>query len=246
MKLLKEELSYKGAKVKILTDKKRFADIAAKEMIKQREILEKYIAEDKDFLDSLKPIEIKSSAPEIVKKMAEGAKIAGVGPMAAVAGTIAEYMAKAMVKAGAKTAVVENGGDIFAVSNRKIVIGLYAGYTKLSDKLAFGLDKKNTPISICSSSKMGHSLSFGDCDLATVFSRKAAVADGVATAVANKVKKQSDIQPTLEWANGLKDVDGVLIVKEDKIGMIGNIPKLLKNEDALLKEKVTKEDFYRL
>ena len=178
--------------------------------------------------------------------MAIGGKIANVGPMAAVAGTLAEFCVRKMMKEGAKTALVENGGDIFAYSSVPLYIGIYAGYTKLADKLALRLDPKNTPLSICSSSKLGHSLSFGDCDLASVFSKKSYIADAVATAVANKIKQEKDIKPTLEWAIKLKDVIGVLVVKNDKLGMIGDTQKLVLNKDVALKDKVTKEPFYKL
>ncbi len=246
MNIIKREYKYKETHVKILTDNKKYIDIAIEELIKQRNLLEDYIKKDIFFLSALEPVAIKKNAPEIVKLMAEGGKIANVGPMAAVAGTIAEFMVNAMLKKGAAIALVENGGDIFAVAKQSVYIGIYAGYTKLKDKLAFVLNDENTPLSICSSSKLGHSLSFGDCDLATVFSKKGNVADAVATAVGNKVKKDKDIKKTLEWAIKLKGVDGVLVVRNDKFGMIGNIPPLLSSKDKSLKDKVTKEEMYIL
>jgi ApbE superfamily uncharacterized protein (UPF0280 family) len=246
MDLIKKEVRYKDTRLKILTNNEEFVDIAVNELQKQRGFIENYISKDKNFLTSLKPIKIKKNSPKVVRLMAEGGKIADVGPMAAVAGTLAEFCVRKMIKKGAKIAVVENGGDIFAYTSIPIYIGIYAGYTKLSDKLALKLDPKNTPISVCSSSKLGQSLSFGNCDLASVFSKKSYVADAVATAVANKVKEESDIAPALRWAISLKDVMGVLIVKDNKVGLIGNIQKLISNKDVFLKDKVTKEPFYTL
>jgi len=230
-----------------LTDNQPLISKAYDELVKQRTLIEQYIEKNKFFQTTLEPIKIEKNAPEIVKLMAQGAKLANVGPMAAVAGTIAEFICKDMVKKGANVAIVENGGDIFAITNTTIKVGLFSGNNKLSGKLAFELNKDNTPLSICSSSSLlGHSLSFGKCDLATVFSKKSYVADAVATAVGNKVKKESDIPKTLHWAINLKDVGGVIIIKNDKIGIIGDIPRLIKSEDENIKNKITKEDFYKL
>ena len=240
-----KEIRYKDSRLKILTDKEEYMDVAVEELQKQRGLIEEYILKHKEFLSSLKPVKVKD-APEIVRLMAQGAKIANVGPMAAVAGTLAEFCVRKMMKHGAKTALVENGGDVFAYTSIPLHIGIYAGYTKLADKLALRLDPENTPLSICSSSKLGHSLSFGNCDLASVFSKKSYVADAVATAVANRVKEENDIEPTLKWALKLKDVIGVLIVKDDKVGIMGDTQKLVSNKDAALKEKVTKEPIYKL
>lgn len=241
-----EELIYKNSRIKILTDKKPLIKVAFDELLKQRKLIENYIKKDPFFLSTLKPHKVKKSAPEIVKLMAQGAKTANVGPMASVAGTIAEFIAKKLIQKGTKIAVVENGGDIFAITNKEIIIGLFSGQNKIAEKLAFKLNKNNTPLAICSSSSLlGHSISFGKCDLATVFSKKSYIADAVATAVGNKVKEIKDIQKTLNWAIKLKDVQGVIIIKDHKIGMIGNIPKLLLSKDEKLRSKVTKDPIYK-
>jgi hypothetical protein len=241
-----EGIQHKGARLKIIVDDASFIRIAQEELELSRSLVEAYIDKHPEFLSALVPIPISPDAPHIVNTMAEGTIPAKVGPMAAVAGTISEYVARRLIAAGSKTAVVENGGDIFAIASEPVTIGIYAGHTPLADKLAFRLDKHNTPLSICSSSKMGHSLSFGDCDLACVFSKSGSLADGVATAVGNRVKIVSDIQPALEWAKAIPGVDGVIIVKDDRIGLIGSVPELVASKDRLLKDKVTKELFYEL
>ncbi|MFH2028588.1 MAG: UPF0280 family protein [Nanoarchaeota archaeon] len=246
MALYDEEILYKNSRIKILTDKKSLIKSAFDELVKQRTLIENYIKEDLFFLSTLKPYKVKKQAPKIVKSMADGAIIAGVGPMAAVAGTIAEFICRKMVEKGAKVAIVENGGDIFAITDREIIIGLFSGQDKIAEKLAFKLNRSNTPISICSSSsKLGHSLSFGKCDLATVFSKKSHIADAVATAVGNQIKEITDIEPTLNWAIGLKGVVGVIVIKDGKVGMNGNIPKLILSKDEKLRQKVTKDEIYK-
>jgi hypothetical protein len=245
MALYIEELLYKDTRIKVLTDKKSFVKTAFDEVVRQRSAIEDYISSDPLFLSALKPYKIRADAPKIVRLMSEGGKIAGVGPMAAVAGTISELTARKMIKEGAKVAIVENGGDIFAVSDREVTIGLFSGNNDIVEKLAFRLDESTTPLSVCSSSSLlGHSLSFGRCDLATVFSRKSHVADAAATAAANKVKNINDIEPVLNWLVSLRHVQGAIIIKDSKVGMIGDIPRLLLSKDKKLKDKVTKDTIY--
>ncbi len=235
-----QTLTYKTSKLKVITDKKETISTIEKELITQRTLIETYA--DKEFLNSLAPIKTKKDAPHIIKEMATAAKIAKVGPMAAVAGTLAEFCAKkAIALHNPKTLIVENGGDIYAYTKSKITIGLFSGQNKLKDKLCFHLTDENTPISICSSSSnMGHSLSFGKCDLAVILSKKASIADALATAAANKIKTEKDIKKTLEWLKKKKHFEGAIIIKDKKIGMIGNIPKLTKNQDSNLETKITK------
>ena len=233
-------LQYKDSKIKILADEEKVIDTVYEEVVIQRTIIENYA--DEEFLSSLVPVEIKKNAPLIIKEMTIGAKIAGVGQMATVAGVIAEFAVKRAI-AVHKPAVliVENGGDIFAYTKKKINVGLFSGENKLKDKLCFGLTEGNTPVSICSSSSvMGHSLSFGKCDLAVVLSEKASVADGLCTAAANKVKGCGDIKEVLEWLVGKEYFLGAVIIVDDKIGMIGDVPRLMKNEDLGLEGKVTR------
>jgi hypothetical protein len=243
----KEELIYKNSRIKIITDKKKLVKAAYDELINQRTVIEDFIKKNKVFESSMEPLSVASDAPLIVKLMSDAGKKANVGPMAAVAGIISEFICRKIIEKGAKVAVVENGGDIFAITDKPISVGLYVDKEELSGKLAFRLDKENTPIAICSSSSfMGHSLSTGKCDLATVFSKKGNVADAAATALANMIKEEDDMNDALKWVIGIDGVDGALAIKNDKIGAIGEIPPMIKSDDKNIKEKVTKDESYHL
>jgi hypothetical protein len=149
--------------------------------------------------------------------------------MAAVAGVMAEFAARAGIEAGAEEAIVENGGDIYLQAAGPVTIALHPGTAELTGRLAFSLDPRDTPIAICSSSgKMGHSVSLGECDLATVAARDAALADAAATGAANLVRRVEEINPALELIAAIEGVDGVLIVKDDRIGLAGRLPKLVR------------------
>ncbi|MFC1815286.1 UPF0280 family protein [Thermodesulfobacteriota bacterium] len=241
MKCLRDyhKFSYKGANFRICSDR---YDHIVNEIIRQRRILSDHIIRQPEFLTALTPIALLPDAPMIAKRMHEASLETGVGPMAAVAGVTAQMSAEAALEAGGREAIVENGGDIYITSGSDVVIGLYAGENPLSGKLGLSVGVEDMPIAVCSSSgKMGHSLSLGDCDLATVTSDNAALADAAATLACNLVTSSDQINSVLEKIIRIPGIQGILIVKDDKIGVSGNLPRLVKHRDDHFSEKVTRD-----
>lgn len=172
--------------------------------------------------------------------MIDAAARVGVGPMAAVAGAIAEWGARAAIFSGADEAIVENGGDIYLHSKTPVVVSIFTGTEDFSHDLAFRISPEMMPLSICSSSAaMGRSISYGKADLVTVVSKNAALADAAATALCNAVQGEEDIQPALEKGISVDGVDGVLIVVGEKIGLIGKLPELIRQKDPEADIKIT-------
>ena len=218
--------TYREAVFRICCD--RFDAVTA-EIVRQRRILEDYIGRHPDFRQSLEPLELLTGAPEVAQSMARAAKLAGVGPMAAVAGAMAQCAGLAALDAGAREVIVDNGGDIYICAVVPVIIGLKTGTAELADRLAFSLQPDESPISICSSSgKMGHSMSLGECDLATVVAKDAALADAAATQAANLVRTVDDIDPALENIAAIEGVDGVMIIKGARVGLAGKLPPLVR------------------
>ena len=121
--------------------------------------------------------------------MATAAAKADVGPMATVAGAIASAGIEAMIGAGARFGVIDNGGDIALVSDRDVRVGVHAGTAPLSDKVAFVIPPQKEPFGICTSSAtVGPSLSFGVADAVTIFAPDPLLADAWATAVCNRIR----------------------------------------------------------
>jgi ApbE superfamily uncharacterized protein (UPF0280 family) len=204
-------------------------DVIVAEIVRQRRILEEYIARDPEFKSTLEPIDLRADAPEVARRMAWAARRAGVGPMAAVAGAMAQLAAEAALAAGAEEAIVDNGGDIYLKAVEPVLVALGTGTAKLADRLAFSVQPQETPISICSSSgKMGHSMSFGLCDLATIEAKDTALADAAATQAGNLVKTVDDVDVALERILRIEGVDGVMLVKDDRVGLAGHLPRLVK------------------
>ena len=167
---------------------------AAEAITRHRRQIKRYMLEDKRFQSALDPLEVKDNAPEIVKEMAEAARIVGVGPMASVAGVMAERVGRDLL-VFSEQIIVENGGDIFIKTSRERLLGIYAADSSFTGKLALKLKPDQTPMGVCTSSgTVGHSLSFGKADAAIVLSKWTALADAAATATGNLVKTEEDIQ----------------------------------------------------
>ena len=190
---------------------------------KYREALEKYIEHHPPFLTSLEPISVGDNAPKIVKSMAESARKAGVGPMASVAGAIAEFVGTELL-AFSPEIIVENGGDIFLKSLRKRIIGIYAGKSPLTGTIGLEIEAGQTPLGICTSSGTGgHSLSFGKADAVVVLSPSTPLADAAATAIGNLIKQPADFPKGIKLARSIEGVTGVLIIKDDRVGVWGEV-----------------------
>jgi hypothetical protein len=192
--------------------------------------IERYIDQNLDFLVTLDPIDVPDDAPPIVVKMARAAKKAGVGPMAAVAGAIAEEVGRALMKRSSEV-IVENGGDIFIYAKKPRKVGMFAGNSPFTGKLAIEIAPEDTPMGICTSSgTVGHSLNFGVADAVAVISSSTALADAAATAVSNIVQSADDIPAAIKLAQSIDGVAGVIIIVGEKLGVWGKVK--LSEEDG--------------
>jgi len=191
--------------------------------LKYRSQIEEYIQRHPRFQTTLTPMKFDLLAPEIVKEMLKAGKIAGTGPMASVAGAIAEFVGRDLLKYSPEV-IVENGGDIFIKTLKNRRIGIYAGESPFSERIVIEIEANRTPLGVCTSSgTVGHSLSFGRADAAVVISSSAALADACATAIGNIVKEPSDIPRAIEFAKKIPDIRGTLIIMKDKLGAWGEI-----------------------
>ncbi|MBU1290245.1 UPF0280 family protein [bacterium] len=185
--------------------------------------IENYIDSHPLFKSTLLPYSQDKKAPEIINSMIHTTALCGVGPMAAVAGAIAEFVGKELLNYSSEV-IVENGGDIFIKSNKVRKVSIFAGSSPFSQRIILKIEAKENYIGICTSSGMvGPSLSFGKADAVTVISDSVLLADAAATAVGNRIKIMEDINEGLIYAQKIKGVKGVVIIKDNKKGLWGEI-----------------------
>ncbi|RJX20753.1 MAG: UPF0280 family protein [Ammonifex sp.] len=197
--------------------------LVEKTVKEERSRLEAYIEKDPVFLQSLEPHHLLAGAPQMAVSMAEASRAAGVGPMAAVAGAFADMVGRLLARYS-RDVVVENGGDIYLKTTRKRTIGIFAGDSPLSNRVAVEVLPGQSPLGICTSSAtVGHSVSFGRADAAVVLAQTATLADAVATAACNLVQTAADIEKALAFAQAISGVTGAVVVFGERIGAWGNV-----------------------
>lgn len=205
---------------------------AIRRMRHHRQELLEYITRHPKFRYALEPMEVTEPVPRIVEKMAESARIASVGPMASVAGALADLGLESMVECGAQVAVIENGGEIAAFTDRPIPITLVSSSFAVAGKIGFWITQEDCPVGIAtSSSRTNHAIGFGEADSATVIADDAALADAAATAVCNAVAGrniEASIERGLKESGRIKGVRGTLITREGHVGLAGKLPRIIK------------------
>lgn len=220
----------KESRITIKTNPETFL-AAVLSILEHRAQLEAYVKEEPEFLIALEPIKVWRDAPEVVKRMDEASRIAGVGPMASVAGVIADLSVEAAIDAGAEGVLVENGGEVSLDGAYTFHIALNAKGTVLSGNVGFRITPEWYPIGIATSSATrGHAISFGIADGVTVFSKNAAYADALATRLCNAVVGDSPKQAMeagLSVAKDIREVRGAILVVRDKVGMVGRLPEFV-------------------
>jgi ApbE superfamily uncharacterized protein (UPF0280 family) len=232
-KLFKEAFQIKETQGTVIADREQGVKTAIASLKRNRKALEDYAKRNPIFLYTLEPAAAPAE-PLVARLMAEAAEKANVGPMAAVAGVLADLAVKDMVAAGCKVAVVEDGGEISAMSDKPVDVALAAGDASLSKRFGFRLT--DFPIGVATSSgRFSHALSFGDAEAVTIFCRNAGLADAAATAVGNVVKGEdckAAVQCGIDRALSIEGVDGVLIIYRGFTGTAGKIPQIIKVDSS--------------
>jgi len=224
---------YKETDVWIGVDKKSFhremPKFAEQIIYALRKEADEYLTYDPLYALSLVPYRALDFAPILLKEMSDISFQTGIGPMATVAGAFAERIARELKKKfEIQEIIVENGGDIYADIQEDIEVAIFAGDSPLSDKIGLRIAAKKSPLGICTSSgTVGPSLSFGQADAVMIVCKNAALADAYASVFANKIQTSEDINPVLAQIEREKNILSALVVKDDKLGIIGQFEMTL-------------------
>ena len=239
---MRESFRLKETSVWITADEERYIEVAKHEIMRRRRDLERFVRWHPYFLVTFERYRIDDDVevggtretgeiPEVVRRMIDAADKFGIGPMSAVAGTLAEFTVEAMRDAGATHAMVDNGGDIALINDREVLVGIYAGESQFSNKLALRIKPSASLTGICTSSgTVGHSISFGTADAATVISASASLSDAAATALCNAVTDARSIKEAFDVIKHVEGVEGALVIYRDTLATWGNVPEVVKTK----------------
>jgi uncharacterized protein len=207
----------------LISSDTNLTDQALKSLSKHRNSLETYIKNHPNFRTSLLPLPEDNLAPPIVRDMLAKSSICGVGPMAGVAGAVSEFVGYDLLNQ-TENLIIENGGDIFIKTKKKLIASVYAGESPLSYNVNFIVKPEKTPLGICTSSAtVGPSLSFGKADAVCVISPSATLADAAASAIGNKVKSKQDMKKALDYGIKIPGISGIIIICGNDMGAIGEV-----------------------
>jgi ApbE superfamily uncharacterized protein (UPF0280 family) len=207
---------------------------------RSRAELESYIMEDPFFKITFEPYECAPGAPEVVRRMVRASARAGVGPMAAVAGTIAWLALEDMVEAGCRHGIVDNGGDIALINDRPVVVGIYAGESPVRD-LGLEIMPRDNILGVCTSSgTVGPSISLGSPDAALVISDDVSLADAAATALGNRITDKSSLASAFDFLKDIPVVTGAIGITGDSMATYGRLPEIVRADVEY--ERITKGD----
>ena len=197
-----------------------FVEEARAALLEARAQIIEYAAGRKDFYTSLQPLEMDESAPPVVRDMLLAGIAANVGPMAAVAGAVAQYVGEALLNFSDEV-IVENGGDVYVCTRTPRTMCVVAESAeagcvhlrpRVGDRISYG---------VCTSSgRLGPSLSLGNADSVTVLADRTAVADALATRLCNLVRRPEDVAKVLEHSRSTP-AKGVVIIMKDCFGALG-------------------------
>jgi len=219
----KLEVSYRESDILVSTDREVSLEVVQSLLSRYYSQIEAYIEKKPDFKKSLSPISFDNSAPPIVKKMIESSQITKIGPFASVAGAIASYVGEELLNF-CEEVVVENGGDVFLKIKTPKFLGVYLGEEFSPKNLTLKIKNKDHSFGIASSSSViGHSLNFGKANLLTIICRDTILADGLATALSNRIKNPQDAKALIQDAKKLDAVEAMLIAIENKIYLWGDL-----------------------
>ncbi len=197
---------------------------ASKWIIEARTAIEAYARAHPGFLESYTPLPEDPLAPPPVNGMLRAGMVAGTGPMAAVAGAIAQFICAKAASLLSGDIIVENGGDTCFRTAGPVTAAIWAGRSPFTGRVGIRCDIEGRLLSICTSSgTVGHSRSFGTADAVSIVSEDAALADAVATAVGNLVRSRRDVGPAAERIKDFPGVLGGVVIKADQIGAWGAI-----------------------
>lgn len=198
-------------------------EMALQSVLKCRNMIETYIKFHPEFATSFIPVKSLFPVPSIIREMLQAGEMANVGPMASVAGAVAEFTGRELLE-HTREVVVENGGDIFIKSDCETIFSIYAKDSPFSMRMGIKIKRREKSYGLCTScGSFGHSISFGKADAVTILSDSCSLSDAVATKVGNRIKTDTDIQSGIDAGKAVPGVQGIVIIIGKNIGLWGDL-----------------------
>ncbi|MFA6845018.1 MAG: UPF0280 family protein [Sphaerochaetaceae bacterium] len=210
------------------TPKTREMDLVMKEARRKTMQLRNQILNypDRRFLSSFIPLDNPiPSGHSLINTMILASGEAKVGPMASVAGAIAQEVGVHLKrKCGLQEIVIENGGDLYLDVKEPILVKLLAPGSGFSGHVAIRIKAEDCPLGVCTSSgKTGPSFSFGRADAVMVACHDSALSDAYATAFCNQVTDETQVDVVIKRISHKEKIISALVVCNERLALYGRL-----------------------
>jgi ApbE superfamily uncharacterized protein (UPF0280 family) len=192
--------------------------------------VERQIRRDDFFLTTLEPLDPPAGCADIVRRMCDSSRVAGVGPMATVAGAVAQAALEAMVSEGCRHGWVDNGGDIALILERAVTVEVFS-QPGAKEAAALEVEPTGGILGLCTSSgRLGHSISLGDTDASVAIATDALLADALATAIGNRVTDGNSLRTCFDDFRKTRGFEAGLVIRDGEVAMFGKVPRIVEVE----------------
>ncbi len=224
--LVRLSLRHKYSDLLIAVDREswdpRIPTLAAQALLEAYTRLEGY--KHPEWFSSFSPIAAFPDAPALVHRMSQASEEAGVGPMASVAGAVADLVLERICASFAlRHCAVENGGDCAVLCRDPSLIALGAGDSPFSGRLAVELPAGRWGVAT-SSGTTGHSVNFGKADACTIVAQSGAEADAWATRCSNAIKDTRGMEAASKLTVGRESIAAFFACAGETMYYRGTLP----------------------
>ncbi len=217
--------------VAVVADK-RFISHAIDGVLRARADIERQITLDPFFLTTFEPYDRALAENEAAVRMCDASEAVGIGPMACVAGAVAQAGLEAMVARGCRHGWIDNGGDIALILEEPTTIEVFSD-PETCNAVAFEMRTLGKMMGVCSSSgKLGHSISLGQSDISVAVADSAVLADAMATAIGNAAHADHGLETAFADVSSVDGFIGGMVMLDGAVGIVGDLPNIVEAEHS--------------
>lgn len=174
------------------------------------------------FETSKRPVALPEDAPDVVRRMADAAAVAGVGPMYAYRGALLEFVGRALVEKGRKDVTVSCPGIWFVRARKRARLAVRWG--RDADQLAVVVRPDRGSHGVYSS--LGREVDPtlpGHDDGVVVLAESPTLAAASATAARAILARRESLADPLAYLQGLPGIFGAMVVRGGEFGFAGGL-----------------------
>jgi ApbE superfamily uncharacterized protein (UPF0280 family) len=183
------------------------------------EQLQSYSIRNPDFRTSKRPLHLPEDAPAALRRMADVAARAGVGPMFTFQGALAQFVGTALARTQDEV-LVSSGGDHFVIAKRRARLHVHPGVG--GSAISVVVKPELGPQGIYTTTGRQY-LPTDTGDGVVIVASSNILADAAAAGALAILSKPNSLRAALTYLRRLGGVHGAMVVRGDRVGLAGNL-----------------------